>query len=122
MRRCAVLVVVLTVFASLMLSAQPSSSRLTIIVEDRSGAPITGASVQVQHWVGGQLFQDGVATTDVHGQVSFKLDPTAIYHVFASAQAFVPAAASVGNFGETGHVFKLAVGQGGGVRVESLPK
>jgi hypothetical protein len=53
MRRCAVLVVVLTVFASLMLSAQPSSSRLTIIVEDRSGAPITGASVQVQHWVGG---------------------------------------------------------------------
>jgi len=104
------------------LSAQPSSSRLTIIVEDRSGAPITGASVQVQHWVGGQLFQDGVATTDAHGQVSFKLDPTAIYHVFASAQAFVPAAASVGNFGETGHVFKLAVGQGGGVRVESLPK
>jgi len=121
MRRCAVLVVVLTVFG-LSLLAQRSSSRLTIIVEDGSGAPITGASVEVQHWVGGQLIQDGVATTDAHGQVSFKRDSTAIYHVFASAQSFVPAAASVGNFGETGHVFKLTVGQGGGVRVESLPK
>jgi len=122
MRRHAVLVVMLAIFASLSL-AQSSPSRLTIVVEDTSGAPIPRASVQVQHWIGSaQLIQDGVATTDAQGRISFKLDPTVIYHVFASAPAFMPAAASVGNFGETGHVFKLAVMQGGGVRVESLPK
>ena len=121
MRRHAVLVVMLAIFASLLLAQ--SSTSLTIVVEDTSGAPIPRASVQVQHWIGSaQLIQDGVATTDAQGRISFKLDPTVIYHVFASAPAFMPAAASVGNFGETGHVFKLAVMQGGGVRVESLPK
>lgn len=118
MRRYAVLVVVLAIFASLSL-AQPAPSRLTIVVEDASGAPIPGASVQVQHWASSaQLIQDGVATTDAEGRASFELDPTATYHVFASAHAFAPAAAPIGNFGETGHVFKLAVIQGGGVRVD----
>jgi len=121
MRRYAVLVVLLAIFVSLSL-AQSSPNRLTVVVEDMSGAPIPGASVQVQHWVGRQLVQDGAATTDAKGQVSFKLHPTAGYQVFASAEGFDPAASSVGNFGETGHVFKLAVSQGGGVRVESLPK
>jgi hypothetical protein len=83
---------------------------------------MSGASVQVQHWVGRQLIQDGVATTDAQGRVSFKLDPTVTYHVFASAQGFVPAAAAVGNYGDTFHGFKLKVITGGGVRVESLPK
>ena len=115
MRRYSVLVVG-AIFASLL--AQPSPGRLIIDVEDSSGAPIPGASVQVQHWVGHQLIQDGVGATDAHGRVSFKLDPTVTYHVFASAQAFVPAAAAVGNYGDTSHVFKLAVGTGGGVRVE----
>lgn len=121
MRRYAVFVVVLAIFVSLLLAQ--SSPRLTIQVEDASGAPIPGASVLVQHWVGSaQLIQDGVATTDVQGRAGFNLDPTATYHVFASAPGFVPAAASVGSFGDAGHVFKLAIQQGGGVRVESLPK
>ncbi len=114
-------VVVLAIFA-LSLFAQPSPNRLTIVVEDASGAPIPGASVIVQHWAGRQLIQDGAASTDAEGRVSSKLDPEVIYHVFASAPGFVPAAAPVGNYGDTGHVFKLAVMTGGGVRVESLPK
>ena len=129
MRPYPVLAAVLAIFASLLL-AQPSPSRLTVVVEDLAGAPIPGASVLVLHWVRPegrpgskhQLIQDGGAITDNHGRVSFELAPTVIYHVFASAPQFVPAAASVGDFGETGHVFKLAIGQGGGVRVESLPK
>src|SRR5579872_2212826 len=50
MRRYAVLAVVLGIFASLLLAQQPSLNRLTIVVEDPAGAPIPGASVQVQHW------------------------------------------------------------------------
>jgi hypothetical protein len=117
MRRYAVLAM-LAIFASLSL-AQRAPSRLTIVVEDASGAPIPGASVQVQHWASSaELIQDGVAATDAEGRASFELDPTVTYHVFASAHAFAPAAASVGNFGESGHVFKLAVIEGGGVRVD----
>lgn len=122
MRHYAVLVIVFAISISL-LPAQPSSGGLNIQVEDVSGAPIPGASVLVQHWAGpGKLIQDGAATTDAQGHAIFKLEPTATYHVFVSARAFVPAAASVGSFGETGHIFKLAVGQGGGVTVESPPK
>ena len=113
-----ILIVVLAIFASLLL-AQPSPDRLTIVVEDASGAPIPGASVLIQHWAGHQLVQDDTATTDAQGRVNSKLEAEVVYHVFASAPGFVPAAAPVGNYGDTGHVFKLAVMTGGGVRVES---
>lgn len=111
-------IVVLAIFASLLL-AQPSPDRLTIVVEDASGAPIPGASVLVQHWAGGQLIQDSVASTDTQGRASSRLDPEVVYHVFASAPGFLPAAAPVGNYGDTQHIFKLAIMTGGGVRVSA---
>jgi hypothetical protein len=131
MRLYAILVVVSVIFASFSL-AQPSPRHFTFVVQDRVGAPIPEASVHVQHWdfSGGRpgsvgpksrLIQDGVATTDAHGQVSFELAPV-VYEVFASAPGFTPAAATVGNRFETGHVFKLAVVVGDWVEVESLPK
>ncbi len=125
MRIYAILVVVSVIFTSL-LPAQPSLSRFTFVVEDLGGGPIPEASVQVQHWGGPvagrrRLIQDGIATTDAQGRVSFELAPS-VYEVFASAPAFVPAAASVGDRNETQHVFKLAIRQGGGVGVESPPK
>lgn len=109
-------IIVFAIFASLLL-AQPSPDRLTIVVVDASGAPIPGASVLVQHWVGRQLIQDGIASTNAQGRASSRLYPEVIYHVFASAPGFLPAAAPVGNYGDTEHVFKLAVMTGGGVRV-----
>ena len=42
--------------------------------------------------------------------------------VFASAQAFAPAATALGNYGDTYHVFKLGLNTGGGVTVESPAK
>lgn len=115
----------LVVVASL-LSAQLTLDRLIVVVEDPAGAPIPEASVQVQHWVRPvagkpRLIQDGIATTNAQGRVSFELAP-AVYEVVASAPAFVPAAASVGDWHETQHVFKLAIRQGGGVKVEGVPK
>ena|ERR1700756_1674463 len=124
MRLYAILVVVLVICAGLLL-AQPSPTRFTIIVEDLSGAPIPEASVQVQHWDGPagkrRLIQDGIATTNAQGRVSFELAQS-VYEVFASAPGFAPAAASVGNLGETAHSFKLAVIQGGGIEVIRPPK
>jgi len=113
-----------------LLFAQSSPSRLTIVVEDPSGAPIPGASVHVQHWVfprgrpgsvgrKPRLIQDGDATTDGQGRVSFRVAPARYYDVSVFARAFVPAAASVS---ETSHVFKLAVGGGGGVEVVNPSK
>jgi hypothetical protein len=128
MRTHSILAIVFIVSASLL--SQTSLKHFTFVVTDRAGAPIPQAFVHIQHWdlargIPGahwpRLIQDGAASTDAEGRVSFDLAP-AIYEVFASAPSFAPAAASVGNQFETEHVFKLAVIQGDWVEVESPPK
>lgn len=125
MRLYAVFAITSVAFVSLLMG-QSSASRLTVVVEDVSGAPIHGASVYVQHWVKrSQLIQDGIATTDDGGRVSFELAPNARYEVLASAPAFVAAVASVplssSHQGEQ-YVFKLVVSSYSGSAVESRSK
>ena len=98
MRVNTVLAVGSLVLLTSMLLAQ-SSPTLIVVVEDSNGAPIAGASVQVQHWatpVGSKprMVQDGVSVTDSQGRASFEVAPQE-YEVFASAPAFVPAVAGV---------------------------
>ncbi len=129
MRTYAILSVVVVISASLLL-ARTSLKHFTVVVTDVAEAPIPGASIQIQHWdssgaVSGsaapkaRLIQDGVATTDANGRVTFDLAP-ADYEVFASRLGFAPAAASLHN--RTEIVFTLPVLQGDAVEVESQPK
>jgi len=127
MRVKAVLAVGSLLLLTSRLLAQSSPTPI-VVVEDSSGAPIAGASVQVQHWaipIGSEprIVQDGVFATDSQGRASFDVAPQE-YEVFASAPAFVPAVAIVQapsvkalRGRELRHVFKLSVRSGGGVEV-----
>lgn len=130
MRSCLGLAAVL-LFSS-MLMAQSSSKRLTITVEDPSGAPIPGASVHIFHWEQSasptephRQVEDASKSTDAKGEALFNLTlngPDGFYDILASAPAFVSRVAFVrvpAKGSNSGQVFKfrLSIQSGGGVEI-----
>src|ERR1700682_2151705 len=91
---------IITLSLPLFLVAQSAPTRLLLVVDDPTGAPVTDAYVQVQHWLPPTLsakasvVQDGSSTADEKGEVSFNL-ASGHYEVFVSSRFFLPAAAHV---------------------------
>ena len=89
---------VVTIFVGFC-SAQTSIGKLTVTVEDATGAIIPGASIRLQHWEydhgqHARLVQDVTVTTDAQRHMSGELQP-GVYDLFVSASAFEPVAKSV---------------------------
>ena len=122
------LVIACAVLSTPAVSSHTLKTRLTIVVQDPSGAPIRGAWVQVQHWVvpihgEARMAMDGAATADGQGQTSFELPPNE-YEAVASAVAFTPTIqfVRVPKDQSVSYTLRLSVRHGGGVEVEPAPK